>query len=146
MSVSWTELLGSVPSQASPNCSSSGRAPPGEWPHCAFVCMRQKSGRLLWLLSSSPCPVDHQVWLELLHRVSCLRFTPPRVCSPHSSSSSVSKSYILSCGSSYKQPFVELLTCRISADAWVWHRRPFVMWALLTSSAFLSLLLTSPHS
>lgn len=41
----------------------------------------------------------------------CYRVPP--ACFPHSSSSNVYNPYILSCRSSYKQPFVELCTCGV---------------------------------
>lgn len=80
ISVSWTELLGSAPSQPSPHCPSSGRAPLSEWQHCAFICIRQIRTPS-WLLSHSSPPVDHQVMVRSSHDLLPPFYTYPSLFS-----------------------------------------------------------------
>lgn len=86
------------------------QSPSGEWQHCAFICISQKSGcppRLPHL----PIPRKSSGVAGSSSRPLLPHFIVIRACSPHTYSSNVSKPYILSRHSSHKQPFVELLTC-----------------------------------
>lgn len=87
------------------------QSPSGESQHCEFICISQKSG-CPPRLSHLPLPGRSSG----MAGSSCAlppHFAAVRACSPHTYSSNVSKPYILPRHSSYKQPFVELLTCRM---------------------------------